>query len=53
MVKYQNDNKEDDVEDIYDEEAMEEAVEDDEISEQEEGFLQGYQEALKKKKRKQ
>jgi hypothetical protein len=37
--------------DIYDEEEMEEAVEDDEISEQEEGFLRGYEESVKKKKK--
>ncbi|MCX6711596.1 MAG: hypothetical protein NT139_00975 [Candidatus Woesearchaeota archaeon] len=53
MTKYENDNYEEDedVEDIYDKEAMQEAVDDDEISEQEEGFLQGYQESIKKKKK--
>lgn len=38
--------------DVYEEEGMEEAVEDDEISSLEEGFMKGYKEAAKKKKKK-
>lgn len=37
--------------DVYEEEGMEEAVEEDEISSVEEGFMRGYKEASKKKKK--
>lgn len=50
MAKDEEHNYEENM-DIYNEEEMEEAVEGDEISEQEEGFLRGYEESAKKKKK--
>lgn len=43
-------NEEDEGEDLYEDEGMEEAVEDDEISSVEEAFMRGYKEAGKKEK---
>lgn len=41
-----------DDEEIYNEEGREASVEDDEISPEEDGFMQGYEEALEEKKKK-
>ena len=47
MGEYKDDNLE---EDVYSEEGRESAVEDDEISAEEEGFMQGYDEDYKENK---
>ncbi len=41
-----------DDEEIYDEEGREASVEDDKISPEEDGFMQGYEEALEEKRKK-
>ena len=43
-------NEEEQEEDLYDDNGMQEAVEDDEISAEEEGFMRGYKEAGKSEK---